>query len=163
MTPPRSPAQATSDSTGVLAQIRRDLLVAVDDLRTALINEDDLRRPAGQAIHEPLAGITELAETYRDARGEYEAPTGAQPTAGQPTRRYVNPGDTALVVLPDTDHCRQLHLTGRRTRVHVGATDAELDLTIGPGQLRLAHADAGIHRDPDTQQLYILTPGQPTR
>jgi len=149
--PPPSPARIRLD------QIRRTLLVAVDELRTLLINGDDLHRPADTALAEPLAGIAELAEEYRHARGQAEAQPG-ELTAGPPRRRYVNPGDSILVVLPDTEHCRRVHLAGRRTRVHVTAVDAELDVTIGPGQLRLPHADAGIHREPDTDRLYILAP-----
>jgi len=153
---PRDPASPPSPAHVRLEQIRRTLLVAVDELRTLLINGDDYDRPADTAIAGPLAGITKLAETYRHARGQAEAQPGDL-TAGPPRRRYVNPGDTILVVLPDTEHCRRAHLSGRRTRVHVTAVDAELDLTIGPGQLRLPHADAGIHRDPDSDRLYILT------
>lgn len=149
--PPLSPAHVRLD------QIRRTLLVAVDELRTMLINGDDLKAPADTALGEPLEGITELADTYQAARADADAQPGDL-TTGLPRRRYVNPGDTILLVLPDTEHCRRTHLAGRRTRVHVTAVDAELDLTVGPGQLRLPHADAGIHRDPDTHRLYILTP-----
>jgi len=135
---------------------RRALLVAVDGLRTLLINGDDLRLPADTAVHEPLEGIAELAEVYRSTRHDLQAEPG-EVTAQLPGRRYVNPGDTILVVLPDTEHCRRAQLSGRHSRVHVTAVDAELDLTVGPGQLRLPHADAGIHRDPDTDRLYVLT------
>ena len=48
-------------------------------------------------------------------------------TAGPARRRYVNPGDTILLVLPDTERCRRANLAGRRTRVHVTAVDAEFD------------------------------------
>ncbi|WP_117214359.1 hypothetical protein [Allorhizocola rhizosphaerae] len=154
---PRDPVSPPSPAHVRLEQIRRRLLVAVDELRTLLINGDDLHRPADTALAEPLAGITKLAEDYCDARGQAEAQPG-DVTSGLPRRRYVNPGDTILVVLPDTEHCRRAHLAGRRTRVHVTAVDAELDLTVGPGQLRLGHEDAGIHRDPDSDRLYILTP-----
>lgn len=154
---PRDPAPPPSPAHVRLEQVRRRLLVAVDELRTLLINGDDLHRPADTALGEPLEGITELADVYRTARGDAQAQP-ADLTAGLPRRRYVNPGDTILLVLPDTEHCRRQHLAGRRTRVHVTAVDAELDLTIGPGQLRLAHVDAGIHRDPDNDRLYILQP-----
>jgi hypothetical protein len=161
---PRNPAPAPPLSPAHIAldRVRRKLLIAVDELRTLLINGDDLNLPADTALHEPLAGIAELAEAYQAARGQADAQPGDL-TAGPPRRRYVNPGDTILLVLPDTERCRRAHLAGRRTRVHVTTVDAELDLTVGPGQLRLPHADAGIHRDPDTDRLYILTPdgGQP--
>ena len=140
-----------------LDQVRRKLLVAVYELRTLLINGDDLLRPADTALGEPLAGIAELAEVYRAARGDAEAQPGDL-AAGLARRRYVNPGDTVLVVLPDTEHCRRARLSGRRTRIHVTAVDAELDLTIGPGHQRLPHPDAGIHRDPDTDRLHTLAP-----
>ncbi|HZO65260.1 MAG TPA: hypothetical protein VFB74_09670 [Kribbellaceae bacterium] len=95
-----------------LDQVRRKLLVAVYELRTLLINGDDLLRPADTALGEPLAGIAELAEVYRAARGDAEAQPGDL-AAGLARRRYVNPGDTVLVVLPDTEHCRPARLSGR--------------------------------------------------
>jgi hypothetical protein len=100
--PPLTPAYVR------LEQLRRRLLVAVDELRTLLINGDDLHRPAGIALGEAVAGITELAESYRDARGDAEAQPGGL-TAGLQRRRYVNASDTILLVLPDTQRCRRAH------------------------------------------------------
>ncbi|MBV1854584.1 hypothetical protein [Catellatospora tritici] len=147
-----------------LRHARTQLLLTVDRLRTALINEDDLSGTIA-AVTGPLDGIEQLGREYRYARNWAEALIGdadraayAKENAGKPLRRrYVNPGDTILVILPHTNSCRQRQLAGRRTRVRVGRADAELDLMVGPGQLRLAHADAGIYHDP-AHGFYVLEP-----
>ncbi|MFI9641402.1 hypothetical protein ACIG87_15280 [Micromonospora sp. NPDC051925] len=152
--------QAASD----MRRARTELLLTVDRLRTALINEDDLTGSVA-AVTGSLADIEQLGRDYRHARNwadtlitdpartEYAAAN----TGGSLHRRYVNPGDTVLVVLPHTDSCRKQRLAGRRTRVRISQSDAELDPTVGPGQLRLPHADAGIYHDPaEGGTLYVL-------
>lgn len=95
---PLSPAHIAFD------RIHRRLLVAVDELRTLLINGDDLTLPAGTALAQPLAGITELGEAYRAARGQADAQPGDL-TAGL-ARCHINPGNTIPLVLPDTERCQ---------------------------------------------------------
>lgn len=148
-----------------LRHARNELLLTVDRLRTALINEDDLTGCVA-AVTGPLDAIEQLGREYRYARNWADALIGDQARTeyadanSGPTlrRRYVNPGDTVLVVLPHTDSCRKQQIAGRTTRVRVGQSDAELDLTVGSGQLRLAHADAGIYHDPAHGTLYVLEP-----
>ncbi|MEU5943796.1 hypothetical protein ABZ807_32635 [Micromonospora sp. NPDC047548] len=150
-------------AASTLRQARAELLLAVDRLRTLLINADDLTGSVS-TVTGPLETITVLACECRYARNWIDAliedPARAQYADANPgrslRRRYVNPSDTVLVVLPHTDSCRKHQLAGRTTRVRVGESDAELDLTVGPGQLRLSHADAGIYRDPAEGGLYIL-------
>lgn len=147
-----------------LRHARAELLLTVDRLRTALINGDDLSDTVA-AVTGPLAAIEQLGREYRYARNWAETLVGdkdrtayADANSGKTVRRrYVNPGDTVLVVLPPTDSCLRRQLAGRRTRVRVGRADAELDLTVGPGQLRLAHADAGIYHDP-ALGFYVVEP-----
>ncbi|GIG02051.1 hypothetical protein [Catellatospora citrea] len=149
-----------------LRTARTDLLLKVDQLRTALINEDDLSGSIA-AVTGPLDAIATLGSEYRYARNWADVLIGdparteyAEAHRAQPLRRYVNPGDTVPVILPHTDACRQRHLAGRHTRARVSRHDAELDLVIGPAQVRLAHADAGIYQDPaHGGALYVLEPG----
>ncbi|RQX00938.1 hypothetical protein [Micromonospora inaquosa] len=161
------PVPAAADLPKAADTMRRhrlELLLTVDRLRTALINEDDLSTSI-TALTGPLDAIAKLGREYRYARNwaetllsddERTAYADANPGAVL-RRRFVNPGDTTLVVLPHTDACRKQHLAGRRTRVRIGRADAELDLTVGPGQLRLSHADAGIYHDP-AHGFYVLEP-----
>ncbi|MBB5871942.1 hypothetical protein F4553_005321 [Allocatelliglobosispora scoriae] len=147
-----------------LRDARAELLLTVDRLRTTLINGDDLTGSIA-AVTGPLAAIEKLGREYRYARNWAETLVGdkdrtayADAHSGKTVRRrYVNPGDTVLVVLPPTDSCLRRQLAGRRTSVRVGRADAELDLTVGPGQLRLAHADAGIYHDP-ALGFYVVEP-----
>jgi hypothetical protein len=147
-----------------LRHARLELLLTVDRLRTALINEDDLSTTIA-ALTGPLDAIAQLGREYRYARnwadmliGDADRTAYADANTGRALRRrYLNPGDTTLVVLPHTDACRRRHLAGRRTRVRVGQADAELDLMVGPGQLHLPHADAGIYHDP-AHGFYVLEP-----
>lgn len=143
---------------------RLELLLTVDRMRTVLIKEDDLSTSV-TALTGPLDAVVQLARDYEHARGRAETRIGdaertayadAHPGAAL-RRRYVNPGDTILVVLPHTDACRKRHLAGRHASVRVGRADAELDLTVGPGQLLLDHADAGIYHDP-AHGFYVLEP-----
>src|SRR5438128_1240781 len=57
-----------------LRQARTDLLLTVDQLRTALINEDDLTTLA--AVAGPLEAIADLGREYRYARNWVEALIG---------------------------------------------------------------------------------------
>jgi hypothetical protein len=148
-----------------LRHARTGLLLTIDRLRTALVNEDDLTGTIA-AVTGPLTAIEQLGREYRYARNwaatlicDQARTEYATANTGRPLQRhYVNPGDTVLVVLPHTDSCRRRQLAGRRVRVRVGICDAELDLTVGPGQLRLPHADAGIYHDPVHGTLYVLEP-----
>jgi hypothetical protein len=148
-----------------LRHARTQLLLTIDRLRTALIDEDDLTVTVA-AVTGPLDAIEQLGREYRYARNwaetlvrDADRTAYAQANTGKAVRRrYVNPGDTILVVLPHTDSCRKRQLAGRRARVRVGRADAELDLTVGPGQLRLPHADAGIYHDPAHGTFYVLEP-----
>lgn len=147
-----------------LRHLRTELLLTVDRLRTALIDEDDLTASIA-AVTGPLAAATALGSRYEQGRADIDqliadpARTAyADHHDGEAVRRrYVNPGDTILVVLPPTEACRKRHLAGRHASVRIGQADTELDLTVGPGQLRLAHADAGIYHDP-AHGLYVLEP-----
>lgn len=148
-----------------LRHARTELLLTVDRLRTALINEDDLAGTVA-AVTGPLDAIAQLGREYWYARnwtdtliGDQDRTAYAQTHRPQPVRRrYVNPGDTVLVVLPHTDNCRKQQLAGRPARLRVGTVDAELDSAVGSGQLRLDHADAGIYHDPAHGTLYVLEP-----
>lgn len=148
-----------------LRRARTELLLAIDRLRTLLINDDDLAGPVN-TVTGPLDRIAELARDYRHARNwidllinDQTRTEYAQANPGRRLqRRYVNPGDTVLIVLPHTENCRRQQIAGRPVRVHIGPSDAELDLMTGPGRLRLSHPDAGIYHDPIEGALYILQP-----
>jgi hypothetical protein len=151
---------------GNLRHARTELLLTIDRLRTTLINEDDLTSPVA-TVTGPLAAIEQLGRDYRYARDQADTLIGDPArtayadthTAAPPRRRYVNPGDTVLVVLPHTELCRRQQIAGQRARVHICPTDAELEPTIGQRQGRLPHADAGIYHDPaEGGALYILEP-----
>ncbi|GAB3864156.1 hypothetical protein GCM10029963_74070 [Micromonospora andamanensis] len=111
--------------------------------------------------------IRELAREYRYARtwidtliGDEARAAYAQTHPGQTVRRrYVNPGDTVLVVRPHTDSCRRQNLAGHTTRIRVGMSDAALRPPGSGNPLRLSHADAGIYRDPTEDRLYVLHTG----
>jgi hypothetical protein len=141
---------------------RSQLLLAIDALRTHLINGDDLSAQA-EAITWRLNDISDYVRDYNSARGwidsliadpdrtRYAATNPAQPVQ----RRYVNPGDTVLILLPHTETWRTQQLAGRAVRVRVNESDAELD-PAEPGPVRVPHAAAGIYRDPVESSLYIL-------
>lgn len=155
-------------AASLLRHARRELLLAVDAMRTMLINDDDLSKDGERALDGPLADIVGLARQYQAARRDLDAliddnereDYATHTSARRVERRYVEPGDTLIVVLPHTENCRNQWLAGRPTRLTVGEADAELDLTIGPGQLRLSHPDAGIYHDPTTSRLYVLQPAE---
>lgn len=153
------------EAAAKLRHLRTELLLAVDRLRTLLINADDLSGSTS-TVAGPVETIRELAREYRYARNWIDTlindPTRAEYADANPgrslRRRYVKPGDTVLVVLPHTDSCRKQQLAGRTTRVQVGESDARLRLPGSVAPLRLSHADAGIYRDPAEGRLYILQP-----
>jgi hypothetical protein len=166
------PAAANLPPAAVrLRHVRHELLLAVDQMRTTLINGDDLQpdTDTDTALRGTFDHVADLVRRYHDTRRQLdilidddEREEHAARTAARPVqRRYVKPGDTIIVVLPHTTHCRALRLAGRATRLRVDSSDVELDLIIGPGQLRLSHDDAGIHHDPDTACLYVVEPADP--
>jgi hypothetical protein len=132
-------------------------------LRTQLINGDDLTGPA-TVLADTLSEISERVSDYEGARVHidkliddpdrtvYVAINPVQPVH----RRYVNPGDTVLIVLPHSDHLRSRQLAGRSVRAHITESDVELDPATFPGPIRLSHGLAGIYRDPVESRLYIL-------
>jgi hypothetical protein len=142
---------------------REHLLRTVYEFRTQLINADDLTRSI-EALTGALSEITSHARDYESARVHidklvddpdrtvYVATNPVQPVR----RRYINPGDTVLIVLPHTEVCRRQQIAGRSVRVQINESDAELDPTAYPGPVRLPHAAAGIYRDPVESSLYIL-------
>ncbi|NJP30765.1 hypothetical protein [Micromonospora thermarum] len=148
-----------------LRHTRTELLLAVDRLRTLLINEDDLNGSTS-TVAGPVETIRELAREYRYARNWIDTLIGdearaayAQAHPGRSVRRrYVNPGDTVLVVLPHTDSCRRQNLAGHATHIKVGTSDARIRPPGSVNPARLSHADAGIYRDPTEDRLYILQP-----
>ncbi|MET7710617.1 hypothetical protein [Micromonospora sp. NPDC005413] len=146
-----------------LRHLRTELLLAADRLRTLLINDDDLNRSTS-TVAGPVETIGELAREYRYARNWTDTLVGdearaayAQANPGRSVRRrYVNPGDTVLVVLPHTDSCRRQNLAGHATPITVGTSDARLRPPGSVNPLWLSHADAGIYRDPIEDRLYLL-------
>ncbi|MEV4273649.1 hypothetical protein [Micromonospora aurantiaca (nom. illeg.)] len=146
-----------------LRHLRDELLLAVDHLRTRLLNEDDL--------HASAAAITGSAKTLQNLSGEYgnararidaliaeETRTAYALThpGQQVRRRYVNPGDTVLVVLPHTDSCRAQNLAGHTAHIRVGSSDARFRPPGSVSSVRLSHSDAGIYRDRTEGRLYML-------
>lgn len=142
---------------------RENLLLAVDKLRTEFINADDLTRSV-KALTDALSEITGYASDYASARvridklvDDPDRTAYAATNAVQPVRRrFVNPGDTVLIVLPHTEFCRRQQIAGRTVRVQINESDAELDPAEYPGPVRLPHAAAGIYRDPFESSLYVL-------
>ncbi|MCZ7423774.1 hypothetical protein O7605_31810 [Verrucosispora sp. WMMA2121] len=166
-TDPAPAAAHLPEAAANLRHLRTELLLAVDRLRTLLINEDDLHGSTS-TVAGPVDTIRELAREYRYARNWIDTLIGdearaayAQTHPGQTVRRrYVNnPGDTILVVLPHTDSCRRQNLPGHTTRIRVGTSDAALRPPGSVNPLRLSHADAGIYRDPTEDRLYVLNTG----
>ena len=147
-----------------LRRARERLLLAVDTLRTQLINADDLTWSSwalSSVLDEILnsqAGDYEVARINIGAlvgdtdRTAYAATNPVQPVR----RRYINPGDTVLIVLPHTELCRRQQIAGRPVRVQINESDAELDPAAYPGPVRLPHAAVGIYRDLVESSLYVL-------
>ncbi|GIE91627.1 hypothetical protein [Actinoplanes regularis] len=150
-------------SADALRLAREVLLNAVDEFRTQLINGDDLTGSA-TVLANTLSEITEHVNDYEGARIHldklindpdrtvYVATNPVQPVH----RRYVNPGDTVLIVLPHSTYLRQQQIAGRAVRAQIHKSDVELDPAEYPGPVRLSHGIAGIYRDPVEDRLYIL-------
>ncbi|MFI5893819.1 hypothetical protein ACIA5D_27330 [Actinoplanes sp. NPDC051513] len=141
---------------------REVLLFAVDEFRTQLINGDDLTGSA-TTLSSTLSEISGHVSDYEGARIHldkliddpdrtvYVATNPVQPVH----RRYINPGDTVLIVLPHNEYLRRQQIAGRPVRVQIHKSDVELDPAEYPGPVRLSHGLAGIYRDPESR-LYIL-------
>ncbi|HEX8346388.1 MAG TPA: hypothetical protein VF657_16840, partial [Actinoplanes sp.] len=110
-----------------LRRARKHLLFAVDELRNQLINADDLTW-SPWALSGVLDEILNTrAADYESARlhigthindGDRIAYTAKNPV--RPVRRrFVNPGDTVLIVLPHTGACRRRQIAGRSVRVQI--------------------------------------------
>jgi hypothetical protein len=150
-------------SANQLRCARSHLLNAADELRTELINADDLTRPAS-ATSWAVTELASHADEYESARIHvdklladadriaYVATNPVQPVR----RRYVNPGDTVLIVLPHLEANRQQQIAGRTVRARINKSDADLDFDGSSGLLRLSHGIAGIYRDPVEERLYVL-------
>ena len=158
------PAAAHLPASADQLRCARDhLLLAVDALRTQLINADDLADSA-EAVNDALSEISGYASEYESARIHIDrlvddpdrTAYGATNPVHPVRRRFVNPGDTVLIVLPHTEVCRRQQIAGRSVRVQINESDVELDPAAYPGPVRLPHAAAGIYRDPVESSLYIL-------
>jgi hypothetical protein len=142
---------------------REALLFAVDEFRTQLINGDDLTGSA-TALASTLSTISGHVSDYESARVHLDTLINDPDRTGyvatnpvQPVRRrYVNPGDTVLIVLPHNDHLRRQQIAGRSVRAQIHTADVELDPAEYPGPVRLAHGLAGIYHDPVVDRLYHL-------
>jgi hypothetical protein len=158
------PAAAHLPASVDQLRVARDhLLRTVDELRTLLINADDLTGSV-LAVMNALSEISEHTADYESARihihnlvGDpdrlaYVATNPVQPVR----RRYINPGDTVLIVLPHNEVCRRQQIAGRTVRAHIDESHVELDPDEYPGPVRLFHASAGIYRDPVESRLYHL-------
>lgn len=145
---------------------RHELMLTIDDLNqlfTSNADADAYRSP--EAVLDPmLDSLLVFASQYLQSRALLDKLTTALPRRRRGTRppqpparrRYLNPGDHAHLNLPHTPVCIALAIAGRRARVLVTDVDAETSLRVGPSQLRLAHHDAGIYRDPVNGRLYTL-------
>jgi hypothetical protein len=153
------------DTANLLRHDRNALLLAVDTLRTTLINADDLT-VSGSAVTDEISKIAELGYSYRDTRGQIDAllkdtarARYAQENPAQPVRRrYVNPGDTVMVVLPHTDSNRESRVAGLLVQLRVDLFDAEISPAEPFAAGRLSCADAGIYHDPTDPEpgCYVL-------
>lgn len=155
-------AAAFPASADALRHARELLLRAVDEFRTELINGEDLNGPA-TALTSTMSVLSDHVSDYESARINidnliddpdrtvYVATNPVQPVH----RRYVNHGDTVLIVLPHHAELRRQQIAGHAVRVQIHKSDVELDPAAYPGPVRLSHGLAGIYRDPEAR-LYIL-------
>ncbi|MFC7279606.1 hypothetical protein ACFQS1_37060 [Paractinoplanes rhizophilus] len=158
-------AAAFPASADQLRLAREVLLTAVDQFRTLLINGDDLTG-SPTMLASTLSEISGHISEYESARihldtlitdpdrTAYVATNPVQPVR----RRYVNPGDTFLIVLPHHEYLSQQHIAGRAVKAQINTADVELDPAEYPGPVRLAHGIAGIYRDRVEDRLYHLRP-----
>jgi hypothetical protein len=162
------PAAAHLHASADALRLARDVLLnAVDELRTVLINGDDLNGSA-TVLASTLSAITEHVGDYEGARVHldtlvndpdrrvYVATNPVQPVR----RRYVNPGDTVLIVLPHSAYLRQQQIAGRAVRVQIHESDVELDPADYSGPVRLSHGLAGIYRDPESRLYHLRAAGE---
>ncbi len=155
-------AAALPASADALRLAREVLLRAVDQWRTALINGDDLTGSA-TALTATLTQLSDHVNEYESARVHLDTlfndPDRTVHVATNPVqpvhRRYVNPGDTVLIVLPHHEYLRRQQIAGRTVRAHINTSDVELDPAEYPGPVRLSYGLAGIYRDPEAR-LYVL-------
>ena len=162
---PSPAATQLPDAANQLRLDRAELLLEIDKLRTRLINADDLTGP-GSSVTDEIAKIAELGYAYRATRGQIEElfkdPDRARYAHDYPAppvrRRYVNPGDTVMVVLPHTATNRKARVAGRLVQLRVHDFDAELGPAEPCGPNRLSCADAGIYQDPTDPEpgRYVL-------
>ena len=111
-----------------------------------------------------LSEISEHASAYESTRmhirtlvGDPDRMAYVATNPVQPVRRrYINPGDTVLIVLPHNEVCRRQQIAGRTVRAQINESDVELDPVEYPGPVRLFHASTGIYRDPGESRLYHL-------
>ncbi|MEV4708307.1 hypothetical protein [Actinoplanes sp. NPDC049316] len=156
-------AAAFPASADQLRLAREVLLTAVDELRTLLINGDDLNS-SPTVLAGRLDEISGHVSDYHGARIHLDRlitdPDRTGHVATNPVqpvrRRYVNPGDTVLIVLPHHDYLRKQKIAGRAVRAQINTADVELDPAEFPGPVRLAHGIAGIYRDRVEDRLYHL-------
>ncbi|MCM4078262.1 hypothetical protein [Paractinoplanes hotanensis] len=155
-------AAALPASADQLRLAREVLLNTVDEFRTQLINGDDLTGSA-TAMTSTLNEISGYVSDYESARIHldklFDDPDRTVYVAMNPVhpvhRRYVNPGDTVLIVLPHHEYLRKQQIAGRPVRAHINTSDVELDPAEYPGPVRLSHGLAGIYRDTEAR-LYVL-------
>jgi hypothetical protein len=156
-------AAAFPASADQLRLAREVLLTAVDEFRTLLINGDDLTG-SPTMLASTLSEISDHVGEYQSARvhidrlvGDSDRTAYVATNPVQPVRRrYVNPGDTVLIVLPHIEYLRQQQIAGRAVRAQIYTDDVELDPAEFPGPVRLAHGLAGIYRDRVEDRLYHL-------
>ena len=158
------PAAAHLPASADHLRLARDVLLsAVDELRTQLINGDDLTGSA-TVLASTLREISGHVSEYEGARVHLDTLINDPDRTGyvatnpvQPVRRrYVNPGDTVLIVLPHNDYLRQQQIAGRAVRAQIDTADVVLDPAEYPGPVRLTHGLAGIYRDRAEDRLYHL-------
>jgi hypothetical protein len=156
-------AAAFPASADQLRLTREVLLTAVDEFRTLLINGDDLTG-SPTVLAGMLDEISGHVSDYHSARIHLDKlitdPDRTGHVARNPVqpvrRRYVNPGDTVLIVLPHHEYLRKQQIAGRAVKAQINTADVELDPAEFPGPVRLAHSLAGIYRDRVEDSLYHL-------
>ncbi|BCY07330.1 hypothetical protein [Actinoplanes sp. L3-i22] len=144
-----------------LRAAREHLMTDVGALRTELINGDDLTGSA-QSVTNALATVALAASDYECARvnidylvGDPDRTAYVATNPAQPVRRrYVNPGDTVLIVLPHSEYLRGRQIAGRTVRAQINKTDVELDLDEYPGPICLTYPLAGIYYDTVERRFY---------